>query len=138
MGERKPQYKVCLIGPSQSGKTRYVNGLLGLSGRMGYVDRILKRCENYEDYSTTLGVELNVIRHEECIINLYDIGSTKLGLGIGYTTNCNGILQFHDEDDNPPPFEPPRGVLIVHIYYEDDSDDPLQILIDIMFEVNNN
>nr|QBK92443.1 MAG: Ras family GTPase [Pithovirus LCPAC401] len=132
MGERKPQYKICLIGPSQSGKTRYVNGLLGLSGRMGYVDRILNQCENYEDYSTTLGVEVNPLEREECIINFWDIGSTKVGFGDGYTIGCSGILQFHDEDDNPPPFEPPQGVPIVHIYYEDGSDDPLQTLIEMI------
>ncbi len=132
MGERKPQYKVCLIGPSQSGKTRYVNGLLGLVGRMEYGDRIVKRCENYEDYYTTLGVEVNPLEREECIINLFDIGSTKVGEGLGYTINCSGILRFHDEDDNPPPFEPPRGVPMVHIYVENDRRGALQDLIDMM------
>jgi len=123
MGERKPQYKVCLIGPTQSGKTYYANGLLGLVGRIKYFD-----------HCTTIGVEVYPIEREECIINLWDIGSTIVGLGDKYTIGCNGILQFHDEEDNPPPFEPPQGVPIVHIYVENDRHGALQALIEMMHD----
>ena len=111
------QYKVCLIGPTQSGKTRFMNRLLGV---------------NIPYYSTTIGVEVWDIEREECIIKCWDIGSKILGLGIEYTTNCDGILQFHDENDNSPPFEAPQRIPIVHVYGENERNDLLQSLIDMM------
>ncbi len=136
MGERNPIYKVCLIGPSQSGKTHFMNKLIGRNGRMGFVDRMLNQAENYEDYSTTLGVVLDIVERQECTINFWDTGSIKVSLGDGhrYASKCDGFLQFHDEDDNPPPFEPPQDVPIVHVYDGDDGNIFLQSLIDMMNE----
>ena len=135
MGETNPQYKVCLIGPSKSGKTRFVNKLMGRNGRMsnGEILFNLGRGLHYEDYATTLGVALDIFHHDEYTINFWDLGSTKIGLGNGYTIGCRGILQFHDEENNPPPFDPPQNIPIIHVY-PNYQNNPLQDLIDIMNE----
>nr|QBK93630.1 MAG: Ras family GTPase [Pithovirus LCPAC404] len=108
---------------------------------MNKVDRIFRHMENHEDYFSTLGVELDCVYRDECNIDIWDIGSKHLGLGIEYTRKCDGIILFHDEDNNDPPFEPPTNVPIVHVlsgyWNEEDVDNtPLQLLITTIMENN--
>nr|QBK93344.1 MAG: Ras family GTPase [Pithovirus LCPAC404] len=96
--------------------------------------------EKHPEYTATLGVEVKPVRRGHVTINVWDTdslsfkyrqsSSNEIAVG-GYTCNCDGVLPFHDEDDNPPPFDPPEGVPIVHVY-PNNADDIIDELIEMM------
>jgi len=96
--------KVCLVGPTQSGKTRFAQFLGTTRTREEY------------GFRSTLGVNLDILIFQGTLINLWDIGSIYLGLGEEYTKGAHGILLFHDNNNTPPPFRIPQGVPIVDVY----------------------
>nr|QBK93629.1 MAG: Ras family GTPase [Pithovirus LCPAC404] len=126
MESNESSYKICCVGPAKSGKTYFSKRVRVGCGKM-----------EIEQYVTTLGVEVHPNMIGDVTIHMWDIGSTFVGIGIHYTKNCDGILQFHNQDNDDPPFEIPDYVYVptVHVYPEywnnDDPDNtPLQTLID--------
>ena len=116
--------KICLVGPSQSGKTRYVQNL----GVDRTEDDILNNLFPENLYKPTLGVQVDFVQHHGSNIVVWDIGSKYLGEGIAYTQEAHGILLFHDKNDSPPPFVPSPNIPLIHVF-PNHKGDPLGELL---------
>ncbi len=113
--------KVCLVGPTNSGKTYYATTGLGV-----------ERTHDFEvGKGTTLGVNLDLISYRGHEIDVWDTGSIHVGLGAAYTKNSDGIIWFHDREDNPLPFDllHDPSVPVVHVWPGGDRPDPMSLLL---------
>ena len=109
--------RVCLIGPHRSGKTLYVSQLTGDM-----------KVPEHHVYETTVGVKETIIRHKDHTVKLLEIefpGIWDLGKSIGLPMS-DGVLHFHDEDDNLT--FGIHGVPVVHVYSGQDGE-PLDELL---------
>ena len=113
-------FKVCLVGPTKSGKTRFTNRMRGTVSN--------------EIYPSTLGFEARPIRKDGLIINLWDTGSKLAGVEAEkwYMSECKGILRFHNEDDDPLPFDIPNDVPLINVPHGEEGDEQLERLIQVM------
>jgi len=114
--------KICLVGPQKSGKTRYAQSL----GVIRDEDLFYK-----DEYQSTLGVNVDLVTFQDTLINLWDIGSTYLGLGKAYTNGAHGILLFHDNKNTPPPFSIPQGVPVIHVF-PNQNENPMNNLLNLI------
>ena len=126
-GNNNQSIKICLVGPEQSGKTRYVQSL----GVDRTEDEILNNLFPGSLYKPTLGVQVDFVQNQGTNIVLWDIGSKYLGLGIAYTQGAHGILLFHDKNDSPPPFVPSPDIPLVHVF-PNHIEDPLEELLTLI------
>ena len=112
--------KVWLVGPTQSGKTRFAQFLGTTRTREEY------------GFRSTLGVNLDILIFQGTLINLWDIGSLHLGEGIAYTNGAHGILLFHDNKNTPPPFSIPPGIPVVDVFPNQNVEDPMRNLLNLI------
>nr|QBK92557.1 MAG: Ras family GTPase [Pithovirus LCPAC401] len=104
--------KVCLVGPAKSGKTHFVNALLG---------------KNIFGYVSTSGVVIDKTTFSRIDLELWDIGFKE---GINHIMDAHGVIQF----GNDPLYKVNLNVPIVSVldYQEDEEFDILRSLIELM------
>ncbi len=133
-------FKVCLVGPSKSGKTHFMSAFVEEDKDIQNIHLkkfhdILRMNIGCKKYHPTLGVGIELFTIGDVQIDMRDTGSGKyVGQGVKYTKGANGIIQFHNDAGDPPPFEVAKNLPIVHVYgfKEGDEIGILRSLIQLM------